>query len=127
MNIFILEDDPDNYRIPKFKKQLKNHKLYIASSVDKGKAMLQSMLNKGISIDIIFLDHDLNGEIYVDSTDENCGVRIAEFIRDTGIKAQVYFHSENEDGAMNIQAVLPEAEIIPFPHLIKHMDRFIML
>jgi hypothetical protein len=127
MNIFILEDDPDNYRIPKFKKQLKNHKLYIASSVAKGRAILQNMLKRGISIDMVFLDHDLNGEIYVDSKDENCGVRIAEFIRDTGIKAQVYIHSENEDGAREIQAVLPEAEIVPFPHLIKHLDRFIVL
>lgn len=127
MNIFILEDDPDNYRIPRFKKELKNHKLYIASSVDRGKSMLQNMLNRGISIDMIFLDHDLDGETYVDSTDENCGVRIAEFIRDTGITAQVYIHSENENGAMNIQAVLPEAEMVPFPHLIKRLNRFIVL
>jgi hypothetical protein len=119
LNIFILEDDPDNYRIPIFNKLLKKHTLYIADDVIKAKAILNFMLKKNIPIDYIFLDHDLGGDIYVDSDDENCGVRVAEYIKEKKIESTVIVHSQNEIGAKNIKAVLPNAMIAPFPKLIK--------
>jgi hypothetical protein len=119
MNVFILEDDPTNERIPAFRRALQDHTLYIAKDALQGRSMLQSLLDKEIKLDFIFLDHDLGNRVFVNSTDINCGVRIAEFIRDNEIQGQVYFHTQNPVGAMNMKAVIPEGVICPFPVLIK--------
>jgi hypothetical protein len=118
VNIFILEDDPDNTRIPLFKKKLGNHNLFIAKDVTEGKKVLQYMLDESISIDCIFLDHDLGNRVYVDGKDPNVGTRIAEFIKEKNIKSETYFHTMNPVGAENMKAILPEGIIYPFPMLM---------
>ena len=122
MNVFILEDDPTNVRIPFFKLRLNRHKLYIAKDAYEGINLLQKMLDENVPIDYIFLDHDLGGRVFVNSNDENCGVRVAEFIKEKGIKSNIVLHTENVVGAYNMKAILPEATIIPFPNLASSME-----
>lgn len=122
MNVFILEDDPTNERLPFFRKKLNKHTLFIAKEAEEGVRVLQEMLDKHIPIDYIFLDHDLGGRIYVDSGDENCGMRVAEFIKLKGIRAEIILHTQNIVGADNMRHVLPEARIIPFPTLMKTLE-----
>jgi hypothetical protein len=124
MNVFILEDDPNNYRIPMFQEKLQNHTLYIAKDVEQGKKTLEYILKQGIHLDFIFLDHDLGGRVYVDSQDPNVGTRIAEFIQahEEFKDAEVYFHTQNIVGAYAMKVLLPKGIIYPFPELIENLS-----
>lgn len=117
MNIFILEDDVEG-RISLFKQKLAGQALFIAETAEQGIKTLKYMLSKEIPIDYIFLDHDLGGRAFVESTDDNCGMRVAEFIRDKAIQSTIILHTMNPVGAGNMKAILPDAEICPFPFLI---------
>lgn len=124
MNVFILEDDPSNYRIPLFQEKLQNHTLYIAKDVEQGKKTLEYILKEGIHIDFIFLDHDLGGRVYVSSDDSNVGTRIAEFLQahEEFNNTKVYFHTQNRVGAQAMQVILPKGIIYPFPELIQNLS-----
>lgn len=111
MKIFILEDNLD--RIKAFKQNLIGHELFIASDVEIAKTML-----KFNQFEFIFLDHDLGGEVYVNSEFPNTGYQLAKWIKDNNITyKRLYVHSCNPVGAMNIKSLIPEAELIPFPNL----------
>ena len=111
MKVLILEDDPN--RIGIFKKKLKEHDLYFAISVKEAKDMT---INFG-PFDYFFLDHDLDGQIFVDSNEENTGYRFAQFLAESKATGEVIVHSMNPAGAQNIKGVLPQAQIVPFPYL----------
>ena len=122
MNIFILEDDI-GYRMPLFRAKLAHQKVYWAESADEGIEILKYVIKEGISLDYIFLDHDLGGRIYVESDEHNTGMTVAKFIRDNDIKVteRIILHTLNSWGADNMKAVLPIAEIVPFPKLIENL------
>ena len=125
MNIFILEDDV-GYRVPIFKERLAHQKLYFAETAQEGIKLLEKLTEDGVELDYIFLDHDLGGKIFVSSSEENCGVTVAQFISDEGIKTKkgVILHTQNPWGATNMRDILPYAKIIPFPNLIKQMKGY---
>ena len=66
MNIFILEDDI--VRIAWFKKEFKQDTLTINTDAEPAKKILKKQ-----KFDLIFLDHDLGGEVYVSSDNANTG------------------------------------------------------
>lgn len=100
MNIFILEDN--KWRLVWFKQHFVGHHLDIASHVDAGEKYICN--NK---YDIIFLDHDLDDEVYVDSNHFNTGYQLAKIILDSINKdTPVIVHSMNFPGAQNILSIL---------------------
>jgi hypothetical protein len=112
--IFILEDS--QARINIFKKKLKKDDVYYFDNV------IEAI--EGFSLlgpfDILFLDHDLDGKIFVNSEDENTGYQFAKYIsKEEELKSQIIIHSMNPAGARNIKNILPQAEIVPFPRLVK--------
>lgn len=111
MKVLILEDDGN--RIATFKKKLKDHDLYFAVSVDEAKDMAK---NFG-PFDYYFLDHDLDGKVFVDSKDENTGYQFAKFLAEVNATGKIFVHSMNPVGAQNIKGVLPQATLVPFPYL----------
>lgn len=111
MKVLILEDDP--IRIKIFDKKLKGHDLYFFTEVADA---IEAVKNFG-PFDYYFLDHDLGGEIYVDSNKENTGYQFAKFLAESKATGKMYIHSMNGVGAQNMKAVLPEAVIVPFPYL----------
>ncbi len=110
MKIFILEDNPE--RIKTFKEILKEHELTIAENVEQAK----KAYGKG-DFDILFLDHDLGGRVYVPSAEPNTGYQFAEFIKDDDPNCadkEIIIHSMNPAGCQAMQHVLPWAQLIPF-------------
>lgn len=113
MKIFILEDNLN--RIETFKQNLTGHELFIASNIEIAKTML-----KFNQFELMFIDHDLGGEVYVNSEFPNTGYQLAKWIRENNITyKRLIIHSCNSIGSMNIKGLIPEAERIPFPNLFK--------
>lgn len=110
MKIFILEDS--NARIKYFKSRLdkKGNILEIAKTVKEG----EKILGKHSFWDMILLDHDLDGEVFVDSNNDNTGYQLAKFIKQYIDYGRAIIHTMNPAGAVNMKAVLKDAEVIPF-------------
>lgn len=114
MKILILEDSGG--RIKTFEKHLgKDHDLYFFDNVIEAKEALQLLG----PFDALFLDHDLDDKIFVNSNEENTGYQLAKWISENDdIKFdEIIIHSLNPVGAQNIKAVLPEAKVVPFINL----------
>lgn len=112
MRIFILEDNSD--RMMKFRRELMGHTIDHAETVEQGTSMVANNI-----YDLLFLDHDLGGEVMVDSLKNNTGYRLAEFIASftPNKNTPCVVHSCNPGGAANIVNILMRAIPIPFPHL----------
>lgn len=73
--------------------------------------------------DVVMLDHDLGGKIYVPSG-KGTGYEVAEWMKFHMQHKMpvVYLHTQNEVGAEYMHRVLPDSKIIPFPELIKSLQ-----
>ena len=99
-NIFIFEDDQK--RIDQFKKYLKDDNLVITDNIDIAKKILKDQ-----TFDVALLDHDMDHQIFVESTSKNTGFQVASFIVQENIPFhQVIVHSHNPVGAENMMHVL---------------------
>ena len=114
MNILIVEDDPN--RIEWFKNSFHDDILFITKDTKKAIEWL-----KEESFELIFLDHDLGDEVYVDSG-EGTGHEVAEYIADNKLTSDlIVIHTCNPIGAVNMSRTLSDYKlmIIPFPRLIQ--------
>lgn len=108
MKVFILEDDQT--RVTKFRQNLIGHEIFVTDNVKTAKIMLTNN-----QFEIIFLDHDLGGEVFVNSNFPNTGYQLAKWIVDNNIKYnRLIVHSLNSVGANNIKSIIPDADLIPF-------------
>jgi CheY-like chemotaxis protein len=115
MNIFILEDDET--RQDKFKRKYIGHDVTITDNVTEAKEFLSQSKH-----DLIFLDHDLGGETYVDSNNENTGYQLAKWIATQPkilSESTIIIHSLNPVGVQNMKFALPSAWIQPFAWMDK--------
>jgi len=113
MKVLILEDSP--HRVSSFREKLKKHDLYFFDDV-KDACEAFDLLGPW---DALFIDHDLGGNINVDSEDENTGYQFAKYIKDKQLPDMIIIHSINSVGSQNIKNILPTAQIVPFPNLIR--------
>ena len=116
MKIFILEDDP--HRITRFKQWYSHHDLTITDQAADAIEILKSE-----KFDLIFLDHDLGGQVYVDSSEKNTGYTVAcELSSTVNSDTTVVIHSMNPTGSNNMKAVLEkhcQVHQIPFSEKIR--------
>lgn len=117
MKILILEDASE--RISQFKDILKGHDLYFFDNVSEATAAYD-LLGPW---DALFIDHDLDDRIYVDSSEENTGYQFAKNIEEKLLPETVIVHSMNPVGCENIKSIISKASIIPFPNLIKLLTK----
>lgn len=113
MNIFILEDN--NERIEIFKKYI--YKLFPHCNLEISEDAKGAEVNliKFSYWDYIFLDHDLGGEIFVDSYKDNTGFQVAKFIKENNIQVgNIIVHSYNFEGVKKIMSILPDVSYYPF-------------
>lgn len=118
-NIFIFEDDQN--RVEQFRKYLSKDTLTITDNIDTAKKLLKE--NK---YDIALLDHDMDHNIMVESTERNTGYQVAVFIcQEQIVFDQIIVHSHNPVGAENMMHVLckyalkvPSINRVPFYDLI---------
>lgn len=117
--VVILEDD--NNRMMAFSKKLEGKSnYYFYNNVDD---CFEFFKDKKDLIDLIFLDHDLDGRQMVDSSEHNTGytmaLKIKEFYGED--YPNVVVHSLNPKGSENILSILTKAQRIPFPVLIQSL------
>lgn len=113
MQILVLEDSAERQKV--FRKFLcvSNH-VAIVSSVDIAKALVKNAKKNNDQFDIIFIDHDLDDRVYVDSEEENTGYQFAKWLAEQNIEAKFITHSLNPVGAKNICGVLKGCKYVPF-------------
>lgn len=108
VRIFILEDSKE--RIDWFKENLLTNNIDITEDVDVARELLNSF-----DYDIIFLDHDLGGRVYVDSKEYNTGATVSKFIHETRNKnVNVIIHSWNENGSKIMSGYLTASKVRSF-------------
>lgn len=104
MRVFVLEDDPGRHR--GFREALyeSNADLTIVEDVKTAKAAFVP------PYDIICLDHDLGGEIFVDSSEENTGFQFVRWLcMDAAPDMRttpIFVHSYNPEGASRMYRML---------------------
>jgi CheY-like chemotaxis protein len=104
VNILLLEDNLE--RVHVFKTSLLDHHLdWVICSRDAIELL------KFSNYDLIFLDNDLWDKEGYDP--DNCGMQVAEYIRDNNIKSKVIVHSCNVPIAMKMTFMIPQASYIP--------------
>lgn len=108
MKILILEDDIE--RIVQFKKNMSDGNLLVF--VDDPKEAID-LLQEG-KWDVLFLDHDLGGQVFVPSG-KNTGYEVATFLEvNKEFRPEtIVVHSMNPVGANNIMAALKTAKRFP--------------
>jgi CheY-like chemotaxis protein len=100
MKILVLEDDPN--RITLFKKWFKDHDMDMTDQADQAKMFLDAKI-----YDVIFLDHDLDGRVYVDSNEKNTGYQVAEHMpKSLNTTTRTIVHSHNSAGAKKMISVI---------------------
>lgn len=105
----VLEDNPE-----RVKQMRKNWHCCDITHVDTVEAFKKKIKKHGMEYRYIFLDHDLGGEVMVDSHgDEPTGYDAAKYLATHLDKwgASVFIHSFNPVGADNIEHVLNDAGI----------------
>jgi len=119
--VFILEDDL--YRVNLFRKKLAaKHTLTITDNVFEAKKLLAEN-----DFDVLFLDHDLGGEIFVDSSAENTGYQLAKWLEEQKKHYdQIIIHSCNPVGAdmmaVRLDSCTENLSRVPFPLLINYLE-----
>ena len=129
--ILILEDSDE--RVQKFEfwlpKYLQEHaQLYVASTVRKA----QELFREHKPFDLILLDHDLDGRVFVESSEFNTGARFAKWLSDPArivdiINTQIIIHSMNPAGSENMRQEFQLAKIpaqkVPYPILLDLLSK----
>jgi len=102
--IFILEDDLE--RIKWFYGRLKDDEVVIVNNAAIAKSILHS-----VKFNMIFLDHDLGGEAFVDSEHPNTGWQVAKEIPHTpNRETNILIHSWNTVAAKRMKTFLKECD-----------------
>jgi hypothetical protein len=97
-----------------FKRHLEEeHELHFFDQVDDAKEAIEF---HG-PYDRIYLDHDLDGRIFVNSEEPNTGYQLAKFIAERGLVAEIILHSMNPFGSARMKEVLPGATRVYFDEL----------
>ena len=112
MKILVLEDDMR--RVEKFRENLE--KDGVSLTVTCKVAACQQALEL-IDYDVLFLDHDLDGMVYVPSDGPMpTGWHIAKWLSEHPDRkpSQIFIHSLNEKGRNRMAELIPEAIQLPF-------------
>jgi len=109
MNILILEDNA--CRVTQFRQNLIGQDVFV---VDTAEAAINLLKEK--SWDMLFLDNDLGGEVYVPLEEENSGSGVARWLANNVDKQPEFIvvHSLNTVAQAYIHALLPSSQVVPF-------------
>jgi ActR/RegA family two-component response regulator len=113
MRILFLDDDQRRKRT--FRSNFPSAKIVSTAS----ETIHQLMTDE---YNVVFLDHDLGGEVYVDSDREDTGMEVVRWIADNRPNIEkVFIHSCNKDAAAKMHSSLRQAEydssLMPFPRI----------
>ena len=119
IKILILEDDHERH--VQFKNNFVNCEITIVETVKE--AIKELVENQ---FDYLFLDHDLGGQVNVNSIEENTGGAVARFLRDHPDRMPnlVILHSLNMAGCKYMKNILPDSVMMPFAWNKMTIDNF---
>lgn len=87
------------------------------------------LIRDSIKIDWLFLDHDLGGEAYVNSTREDCGMEVVRFLCADNLTktiSNIVVHSHNTVAALEMYNKLKDAgynvKLVPFYNMIEALE-----
>ena len=108
--ILILDDDPKRH--DQFRKNYIGHNLIHVHDAD---TCIEALIENSL-FDVIFLDHDLGGRVYVGTDEHNTGSTVAKWLAENPSKCSenIIIHSLNPAGRQNMKAILPHAIEYPF-------------
>jgi len=117
MKILLLEDDPN--RVEQFQQRIKelNERNNVASilvHVETAKDCIAQLETD--KFQLVLLDHDLGGEVYVPIDNTNTGSEVARWINKNPEKmngTSVITHTFNPAGAKNITELIPGCFYVP--------------
>ena len=124
MKVFVLEDDPN--RIETIKNRFgKKANFIFTVNIQEAKEKFNPVNE---NYDLIMLDHDLGGQVYVDSKENNTGAEFCRWILKNKFNLpQVIIHSHNIVGAEIMEEYLIKGGHnvlkIPFGNLINLWDK----
>jgi CheY-like chemotaxis protein len=116
MHILILEDN--EFRATAFRRNLAGTHLTIVAECQEAIEQIQSR-----TWDVVFLDHDLGGEIFVPSG-PGTGHEVAQWLQShpSHMPKRTILHSMNFDGRKAMKQILPDAEEVPFAWELASID-----
>lgn len=122
MKILILEDN--EFRINTFNERLKEKfedcELFFVNNIEDA----IKYFDEHNPFDLIFLDHDLDGRVYVDSSELNTGYQFAKYLNEKLTNSPIIIiHTLNPVGAENMANALQGRKITYVPFTI--MEGFI--
>ena len=123
MKIFILDDSLERINTLRslLDQRYANAEITVAGTAKYAKSVFD--LNR--DFDLVFLDHDLGGRIYVNSEEEETGYQVAKHMLKRKVNSgQVIVHTMNIVGAQNICSLLTGEYLvyhIPFPDLVENL------
>ena len=108
----ILEDDPYDTRMDGFKNLFTSVGAVI-TWVDTAEECIEELKND--IFDIIFLDHDLGGEVFVDYRETNTGSEVSRWIYENPINDNtiVIIHSFNPVGGAYMNERISGSHLMP--------------
>lgn len=110
MNILFLDDNPD--RTKRFMREFNptTHAITCVETAAECINQLKQARLKGEHWDAVYLDHDLDGKAFVDSSDTNTGMEVVRWIVEhKPIIKQVLVHSHNEPAGKEMVLKLRDA------------------
>lgn len=130
--VLILDDDPHGTRIPAYRDRFDELACEInvvhVETVEECKERLSNQV-----FDLVLLDHDLNGEIFVDPSRKDCGTEIARWwnSKENLNKDQpVIVHSKNSGSSIGMIEIMDYGACIPrawrreyFPEVLSLMGK----
>jgi hypothetical protein len=121
MRIIFLDDDHQRW----YKFQSKIPQAVRAETAEQCIKLIKDSIN----IDWLFLDHDLGGEAYVNSSREDCGMEVVRYLCEqprTKSINKIVVHSHNVLAAEEMFNKLLDAgysvKLVPFYNLIESID-----
>ncbi len=114
MRVFILEDSPE--RIAGFLSALEGHDMTVCQWLGGTDGACERYKPP---YDLLLLDHDLGGQVYVDSSEEETGAAFCSWLHGREGDPLIFIHSWNHPGAVNMQSILfgggyNTVSIVPF-------------
>ena len=109
MKVLVLEDS--HIRVREFKQRLLE-KGWVGTFVESAMDAIKMLKEK--KFDLIFLDHDLGDETYVDTYERNTGSEVARWLNEHPVKAVVVIHSLNLPAAEYMQSLIKGSYLIPY-------------
>ncbi len=121
MNILFLDDDPNRTR--SFRSEIP-----YAQFVETASGCIEKL--KSEHWDVVFLDHDLGGEVFVDPKRDDSGSAVVRWIESNKPKIQkIVIHTCNHLVAGNMATTLSnagyETNVVPFHNLIRSLGQIL--